>query len=46
MNLRYYLFFQAIIMGMKRWSESKISLCFPSDMRASPQTFCERGGVI
>ena len=31
---------------VRREGESKISFCYPRDLRASPQTYGERSGVI
>ena len=30
---------------MRKWDESKISFCYPKGLRASTQTYHERGGV-
>ena len=35
-----------LIKKIRMGSESKISGCYPRDLRASPQAYCERGGVI
>ena len=35
-----------LIKGMKRGGGSKVSLCHSRGLRASPQTYRERGGVI
>ena len=35
-----------LIKSVKRGAESKISFCYPRDLRASPQIYRKRGGVI
>ena len=44
MNLSCYLFVFVINQGNDRGGESKISLCYPRCLGASPQTYRERDG--
>ena len=46
MNLTLYSFASGVNQGNERGSESKISLCKPRGLGASPQSFRESGGVI
>ena len=36
----------ALVIGIRMGADSKISFCYPRDLRASPQTYRERDGVI
>ena len=36
----------ALATGIRMGADSKISFCYPRDLRASPQTYRERDGVI
>ena len=47
MNLSFFIFlFLVLTKGMRKVGESKIFLCYCRGSGASPQSFCERGGVI